>query len=135
MIVSTKWVKGLSFESTANEHSVKIDTTVNGGGNNSGMSPKQMLLGALAGCSGMDVVGILDKMKATYSTLEIIAEAEQTDTHPKVFKFINLIYKSDILEDDLDKLQKAITLSKEKYCGVSAMLAKHCEINFIIEKI
>lgn len=135
MIVSTKWVKGLSFESTANEHSVKLDTTIAGGGNNTGMSPKQMVLAALAGCSGMDVVGILDKMKAEYSLLEIIAEAEQTDTHPKVFKFINLIYKTDIHEDEIDKLQKAITLSKEKYCGVSAMLAKHCEINFSIAKI
>lgn len=135
MIVTTKWVQGLSFESTANEHLIKLDTTTEGGGNNTGMSPKQMLLAAIAGCSGMDVVGILDKMKASYSSLEIIAEAEQTDTHPKVFKFIHLIYKSNIIEEHFEKLQKAIDLSMEKYCGVSAMLSKHCEISYTIQKV
>jgi len=127
------WKTGLSFEGTAAGHIAAIDTTVAGGGNNTGMSPKQMLLASLCGCSGMDVVEIMQKMRVEFTQLQIKAEAEQTDTHPKVFKYIKMTYKSDIGPDDIDKLSKAINLSHEKYCGISAMLKKHCDISYSIE--
>jgi putative redox protein len=127
------WKAGLSFEGTAAGHTVAIDTTVAGGGGDTGMSPKQMLLASLCGCSGMDVVEILQKMRVRFSRLQIKAEAEQTETNPKVFKYIKMTYKSDIEADDIDKLSKAINLSHEKYCGISAMLSKHCDISHSIE--
>ena len=129
------WKAGLSFEGTVAGHAVAIDTTVSGGGSNTGMSPKQMLLASLCGCSGMDVVEIMQKMRVRFTQLQIIAEAEQTDTHPKVFKYIKMTYKSDIESDDIEKLSKAINLSHEKYCGISAMLKKHCDISHSIEII
>lgn len=136
MKTTTKWVDALAFDATADTgHTVRIDTSVEGGGLGSGMNPKKMVLGALSACSGMDVVDLLKKMRVPFTKLEIDAEAEQTEDHPKVYKYINLTYKVDAKPEDLDKVTKAVNLSKEKYCGVSAMLAKHCEIHFNIELV
>ena len=132
----TKWVDALAFDATADSgHTVRIDTTVEGGGLGSGMNPKKMVLGALSACSGMDVVEVLKKMKVAFSKLEIDAEADQTDEHPKVYKSITMVYRVDAKPDDLDKVKRAVSLSQEKYCGVSAMLAKHCNIDYSIELI
>lgn len=131
MKVTTTWKEALAFDCTSdNGHTVRMDTTKDGGGLDSGMSPKKMLLGSLCGCSGMDVADILTKMKVKFSKLEITAEAEQTDEHPKVFKSIDLVYNCDVDPTDQDKLTRAVNLSMEKYCGISAMLAKHCPINY-----
>lgn len=132
----TKWVDALAFDATADSgHTVRIDTSVEGGGLGSGMNPKKMLLGALNGCSGMDVVDILKKMKVPFTQFEIVAEAEQADEHPKVFKYINMLYRIDVKPEDLDKVKRAVALSHDKYCGISAMLVKHCTINYTIELI
>ena len=129
----TTWVDALAFNATADTgQTVRIDTSIEGGGLGTGMNPKKMLLAALSGCSGMDVVEVLKKMKVEFSKLTIEAEAEQTEEHPKVFKFINMVYRIDANPDDLDKVKRAVSLSQEKYCGVSAMLAKHCVINYSI---
>lgn len=131
MKVTTSWKQALSFESTSdNGHTVKMDTTKDGGGLDTGMSPKKMLLAALCGCSGMDVADILAKMKVVFTKLEITAEAEQRDEHPKVFKSIELVYSSNVSPADEDKLIRAVNLSMEKYCGISAMLTKHCAIHY-----
>lgn len=136
MKTTTRWIEALAFEATADTgHTVRIDTSVEGGGLGSGMNPKRMVLGALSACSGMDVVEMLKKMRVPFTKLEIEAEAEQTKDHPKVYTFINLIYTVDARPEDLAKVTKAVTLSKDKYCGVSAMLAKHCEIHFRIELV
>jgi putative redox protein len=136
MKATAKWQTGLAFDATSdNNHTIRLDTTVEGGSLDSGMSPKQAVLAALCACSGMDVVSILNKMKVNYSVLTIEAEAEQTDTHPKVFKWVKMAYTSDVAKDDLDKLERAVSLSQEKYCGVSIMLKKHCDITYTIELI
>lgn len=132
----TKWVDALAFDATSDTgHTVRIDTSIEGGGLGSGMNPKKMLLGSLNACSGMDVVEMLKKMRVAFTKFEIEAEAEQTEEHPKVFKYINMVYRIDVKPEDLDKVTRAVTLSQEKYCGVSAMLAKHCAINYTIELI
>ncbi|HCL05256.1 MAG TPA: osmotically inducible protein OsmC [Chitinophagaceae bacterium] len=136
MKVTTSWVQTLAFDVTADTgQTVRIDTTVENGGSGTGMNPKKMLLGSLCGCSGIDVVDILHKMKVPFTKLEIEASAEQTDDHPKVFKFIDMVYRSDISADNIDKLNRAVSLSHEKYCGISAMLGKHCPINYTVELI
>ena len=134
MKATAKWQEGLAFDATSdNNHTIRLDTTKDGGSLDSGMSPKQALLASLCSCSGMDVVSILNKMRAPFSALEIEAEAEQTETQPKVFKWIKMIYKADVSKEDADKLQKAVELSHEKYCGISIMLKKHCAITYTIE--
>ncbi len=136
MQVTTSWVQTLAFDVTADTgQTVRIDTTVENGGSGTGMNPKKMLLGSLSGCSGIDVVDILHKMKVPFTKLEIEASAEQTDDHPKVFTFINMVYRSDVSAENIDKLNRAVSLSHEKYCGISAMLGKHCPINYTVELI
>ncbi|MFZ6025029.1 MAG: OsmC family protein [Bacteroidota bacterium] len=136
MKVTTSWVQTLAFDVTADTgQTVRLDTTVENGGSGTGMNPKKMLLGSLCGCSGIDVVDILNKMKVPFTKLEIEASAAQTDDHPKVFKFIDMVYRSDIAADNIDKLNRAVSLSHEKYCGISAMLGKHCSINYTVELI
>lgn len=136
MKTTTQWAGGLAFDATADTgQTVRIDTTVENGGQASGMNPKKMLLGALNGCSGMDVVDMLRKMRVPFTKFEIVAEADQTDDHPKVFKSIQMRYRIDARPEDLDKVERAVALSQEKYCGISAMLAKHCEIDYKIELI
>lgn len=134
MKTTTRWAGGMAFDATADTgQTVRIDTTVEGGGTGSGMNPKKMLLASLAGCSGMDVVEILKKMRVNFTRLEIETEAEQTTETPKVFTYVKMIYRADVSGDDLDKLKKAAGLSHDKYCGISAMLSKHCEVSYEVE--
>ncbi|MBS1641092.1 MAG: OsmC family protein [Bacteroidetes bacterium] len=136
MKATAKWISKLAFDVTSdNNHTARLDTTVEGGSLNSGMSPKQMLLASLCSCSGMDVVSILEKMKVSFSNLIIEAEAEQTTEQPKVFTFVNMVYKANIAATDLDKFKRAVELSHDKYCGISIMLKKHCAINYTVEII
>ncbi len=136
MKVTTNWVSALAFDATADTgHTVRIDTSVEGGGLGSGMNPKKLLLASLCGCSGMDVVDILKKMKVPFTKIEITAEAEQTEEHPKVFKFIKMVYRADVAAEYIDQLKRAATLSHDKYCGISAMLDKHCSITYEIELV
>ena len=134
MNVTAKWVDALAFDGVSdNGHTVRMDTTVEGGSLNSGMSPKKLLLASLCGCSGIDVVDILKKMKVDYSKLEVFAEADQTTTHPMVFTNIHMVYKADVSTENLDKFKRAVALSHETYCGISAMLVKHCTIDYSVE--
>jgi putative redox protein len=90
------------------------------------------LLTGLAGCSGIDVVDILEKMRVPFANLKIEAKADQTEEHPKVFKDIHLNFIITTEEENRAKVQKAIDLSLEKYCGVAAMLKKNSKIEYII---
>jgi putative redox protein len=136
MKVTTNWVSHLAFDVTADTgQTLRLDTTVENGSLGSGMNPKKMILGALCGCSGIDVVEILNKMKVPFTSLSIEASAEQTDTVPKVFSVIHMTYKADVSEAHLDQLKRAVSLSQEKYCGVSAMIAKTCPIHYTVELV
>ena len=74
-------------------------------------------------------------MKVVFTKVDVSAEGAQTEDHPKVFISINMVYRADVSKEDLDKLNRAVALSHEKYCGVSAMLAKHCSIDYTVEQI
>ena len=100
-----------------------------------GPGPKSLLLSGLAGCSGIDVVDILKKMRVTFSDLSIDVEAELTEEHPKVFKDIFITYTIRTDPSNEDKVKKAIDLSLEKYCGVSAMLKKNSAIHYKLQLI
>jgi len=124
MKTTTIWKSGHAFESVHGHSKIEID------GN--GFSPKALLLSGLAGCSGIDVVDILEKMRVPFAILTIEAEAEQTDEHPKVFKNIELHYRLQSDLENEDKIKKAIDLSLKKYCGVAAMLDKNSEIHYTL---
>ena len=121
----TTWKKGHEFEAEHEGNKIQMD-----GSTENGHGPKALLLSALAGCSGIDVVDVLTKMRVEFSDLTIEVEADQTDEHPKVFKEIHITYKIKTAATNKDKVKKAIDLSLEKYCGVSAMLRKNSPIDY-----
>lgn len=114
------YLGGMAFEAEMNGHKVYIDADESVGGKNSAPRPKGMMMLALAGCTGMDVVSILRKMRVEYDALNIKVEAELDDEFPKPYTFMKVIYrfKGDSLPKD--KIIKAVNLSKDRYCGVSA---------------
>lgn len=126
MKTTTTWKTGQAFDTYQANAKLEIDAKA-------GFSPKALLLSGLAGCSGIDVVEILEKMRVPFSNLSIEAEADQTDTHPKVFKDIQLTYILTADEENRDKIKKAIELSLSTYCGVAAMLRKNSDIHYSIE--
>jgi putative redox protein len=125
MKIVTKWKKNHEFESKQEDNSIQLD-----GDRKNGFGPKALLLAGLAGCSGIDVVDILEKMKVEFSHFTIDVETEQTEEHPKVFKEILITYRMKTGTDNEMKVKKAIELSLGKYCGVSAMLKKNSAINY-----
>jgi putative redox protein len=116
-------------------HELTIDTTEAGGGQDSGPSPKPLLLTSLGGCTGMDVVSLLNKMHVNFSDFSVNVEADLRDEHPRIYTEIRMVYKIKIAEADRDKMEKAVSLSKDKYCGVSAMLAMVCPILSRVEYV
>lgn len=125
MKTTTIWKGGMAYDSFQNGAKVELNS-------GAGFGPKALLLTGLAGCSGIDVVEILEKMRVPFANLEIDAEAEQTEEHPRVFKTIHLTYKVKTEEENREKVRKAIDLSLEKYCGVAAMLKKNSAIEYSI---
>ena len=116
-------IKGLTFTGKSNtNHWVMMDTTEDIGGHGAGTRPLELVLVALGGCTGMDVVSILKKMQQNYERFEIELDAEISPEHPKVFKKVHMVYKFYSDEMDGAKIEKAIKLSQEKYCPVSHML-------------
>jgi putative redox protein len=126
----TTWVAGHQFISQQDNQKISID-----GNLQQGMSPKALLLSGIAGCSGIDVVDILQKMRVPFTRLEVEAAADQTEDHPRVFSRVDLVYKADFPAGQADKFRKAIDLSLEKYCGVAAMLRKNSPIEYRIERL
>lgn len=124
----TRWKQGHQFTSHLDHNSIEID-----GSRKHGFGPKALLLSAVAGCSGIDVVDILAKMRVDLEGLEIEVKADQVDEHPKVYKDICITYKVKTDPANEDKVRKAIDLSLEKYCGVSAMLKKNAPIHYTLE--
>jgi putative redox protein len=118
----------LSFSVELQGHRFTVDSDEAFGGKDRGPRPKALMLSALAGCTGMDVASILGKMKMPYDSFAIEIDATQTDEHPKVYKAITVRYLFKGGELDRGKIEKAVKLSQEKYCGVYAMLSKTAEI-------
>jgi putative redox protein len=133
--VDITWTEDMSFEALVNDHKIVIDAVEAVGGKDRGPRPKPLMLLSLGGCTGMDVVSILKKMRVDYDGLKIEVEGELTDEHPKVYHTItlNYIFKGSNLP--MEKLEKAVSLSQERYCGVTAMLQKAATIkhNIIVE--
>lgn len=119
---TTQWKGGMLFESdNPSGKSVLMDTVVNGQTERFGLSPKAMMLSSLAGCSGVDIVEILEKMKVTHYKLSIDVEAQLTDEHPRYYDKVHVDYRFYGQELNPNKINKAVTLSVEKYCGVMEM--------------
>lgn len=111
--------EGLSFDIEINGLNMKIDSNEEVGGKNRGPRPKSLMLAALGGCTGMDVASIMRKMKVPFEDLSIEVTGEITEDHPKHFKKMHITYIISGKGVDRKKAEKAVSLSQEKYCGVT----------------
>ncbi|MGH2375746.1 MAG: OsmC family protein [bacterium] len=125
MTITVEWRPPKRFEgATESGARFVMDARVDAGGGGAGPSPMEAVLAALAGCTGIDVVGILEKMRAGLEGLVISVSAERATEHPRVFTKIHLRYTAWGKGLARDQVERAVTLSKEKYCSVSAMLSR-----------
>jgi len=131
--IQCAWTGDMAFNATVNGHSIKLDADAEFGGKDAGPRPKPLLLVALAGCSGMDVVSVLKKMREPVSWFNMKVEGDLGSEHPKIYERIKIIYEfkaSDGLKDE--NVRKAVDLSRTRYCGVNAMLSKAATMEFEI---
>lgn len=131
MRVEARWTSGMRFEGTnADGLRVVMDAHPEHGGAAGGPAPMETLLLALAGCTGMDVIPILQKMRAPVDRFTIEVTADRADTHPKVLTAIHLRYVAAGPGLGVEQVEKAVALSQTKYCSVSAMLRKAAPVTY-----
>ena len=131
--IITKHTGGMAFDSVVDGHTLTIDADTEFGGTDSGPTPKPLLLLSLTGCTGMDVVSLMNKMRVEYADFEVKVDGELTDEHPKYYHKIHLTYSLKTKPEYHEKVKKAVDLSQDRYCGVSYMLSKSSEITYEID--
>jgi len=134
MNLSVNWVDGMLMVGKSHSgHSITMDGPIEIGGENLGVRPMEMLLLGVAGCTMIDVVTTLKKMRQDLSHCETKISAERANEHPKVFTDIHIQFLVKGKNLDSKKVDKAITLSAEKYCSASIMLGKTAKITHDFE--
>ncbi|WP_321373567.1 OsmC family protein [uncultured Draconibacterium sp.] len=126
--IKVSWKEKMAFEAEVNGHKIMLDAAEAVGGEDCGPRPKPLMLTALAGCTGMDVISILKKMRVDVKDFNVVVEGDLTDEHPKQYYKMNVIYEFKGKDLPLEKLKKAVSLSEERYCGVSALYKKAIEL-------
>ena len=131
--VITNWVGDMVFESVIEGFKMTMDSDEQYGGTHKGPRPKPVFLGALAGCTGMDVIAILRKKKVNTDSLKISVSGELAEEYPKLYRKIHIIFefRGAGFKDNADvqaKAERAVKLSQDTYCALSAMIKNSCEI-------
>jgi len=130
--IKTRWLNDLSFEADVDGHKLYMDTSAEHGGKNVGPRPKPLMMVALAGCTGMDVVAILKKMREEVEEFSVEVEGDVTEDHPKRFAAMKVIYRIKGNNISRKNVEKAVDLSRTRYCGVSANYSKAFDISYEI---
>jgi putative redox protein len=134
MKANVNWNGGMVFTGAADSgFPIRMDTTIEGGGTNSGVRPTELIALALAGCTAMDVISILQKKRQNVSNFEIKVDAPRSADHPKVFTRAVLTYKFTGTDIEEVAVLRAIELSATKYCPVHAMLEQVFPIDILYE--
>ena len=129
-----RYMGGLSFIGKAgSNHWVALDSHIEGLLPAAATSPKELLLLAVGGCTGMDMASLLNKRRVPFRKLELTLAAEEAVEHPRVFTRIDLTYKIEGENVPVPEIERAIKMSQDKYCSVSAMVRKACPIHWTAE--
>ena len=132
-IVTTSWKGNMKFESTnPSGRNLFIDGSPKDGGHGDGYRPKALMLSSLAGCSGLDVASLIKKMKLEVEDFKIEIEANLTEEYPKYYDKVNVEFHFYGAKLNKEKLQRAVELSTEKYCGVMEMFRRFAEVKTAI---
>jgi len=135
-VVKVKWIDGMRFVANDDKgHSVVMDVSKEYGGEGSAFGPMQLLLVALGGCTGTDVVNILRKQRQKLASLEIIVSGERVGEHPRVYGKVHVEYRLEGQNLKEKAVQRAIQLSEDTYCSVGATIRKTAKLshNYIIQ--
>jgi putative redox protein len=127
--VDLVWSDGMSFTADIGGYKIILDSDPEFGGQKKGPKPKPLMMVALAGCTGMDVVSLLKKMRVDFSTFNVRVEGDLSEEHPKKFEKMKIIYELSGNSIDRTKVEKAVALSQEKYCGVSVSYRASMDIS------
>lgn len=127
--IEVSWKGQMLFESVAPEGNVMIDADDVVGGQGKGLRPKAMMLTSLAGCTAMDVISLLKKMRAEVADFKVEVVANLTDEHPKFYDKVKVIYRFYGSDFKKDKIEKSVNLSVERYCGVFEMFRQFSDIS------
>ncbi len=128
--ISAQWLGGMAFESTnPSGKTLRIDASPEDGGEGDGLRPKALMLSSLAGCSGLDVVSLIPKMKLEVRDFRMDIAAELSQEHPKTYISVRLEYHFYGPSLDHKKLERAVQLSVEKYCGVIEMFRSFAAVD------
>ena len=131
--ITTKWLGNMAFESNnPSGNNLIIDIAAEDGGEGRGYRPKALMLSSLAGCSGLDVASLIKKMKLEVEEFTIETIANMTDENPKYYDKVTIEYHFKGANLDEKKLQRAVDLSVEKYCGVMEMFRQFAELDIKI---
>ena len=129
MKARVQWLDGRAFVGESGSgHAIVMDGAPEAGGRNIGVRPMEMLLLGLGGCTAFDIVMILERMREKVTGLDIALEADRATEDPKVFTHVKLIYKIKGRNLKPANVERAVTLSAEKYCSASAMFGKTAKI-------
>jgi putative redox protein len=127
--IKVSWVGNAAFEGESSSgHKVLMDGPIEGGGHDLGPRPMEMLLLGTGGCSSYDVISILKKARQKVSGCEAIISSERADNEPKIFNKIHIIFKISGTNLKEKQVERAVSLSAEKYCSASIMLGATANI-------
>ena len=127
--IEVDYLDGMAFETEVDGHKIILDAEEAVGGKDRGPSPKPLLLVSLLGCTSMDVVSLMKKMRVEFDNFKVTANGVLAEEHPKYYTKIHLEYHVWGKNVDHAKVEKAVALSTERYCGVHFMLSKASEMS------
>jgi putative redox protein len=133
--VNTIQKEGTTLDVFLPDGTITVDLPESEGGNGKGVKPKQLMLAAMEGCTSLDVVSLLKKMKIDYTYFEVKAQATLSEEHPKHYTDVQLQYIFKGIGLNKEKIQRAVELSFDKYCGVIYMFKQFAKVNYSIHYI
>jgi len=131
--LNLKWIENLAFEAAIDGHKIIVDAKPEVGGSDKGPPPKPLMMLALAGCTGIDVASLLKKMRVEVDEFNVKIEGDITEEHPKHFTGMHIIYEFKGKDLPPDKLERAVELSQNRYCGVTESYRKAMKLTYEIK--
>ena len=131
--VTTTWKNKMLLESdNPLGKNLLMESGPDFGGSNQGLSPKALMLSSLGGCTGLDLLSLLKKMRVEIEDFKVIVNGELTEEHPKYYDKVSIDYYFTGTDLNEEKIKKAVSLSEERYCGVIKMFRAFAELTIAI---
>ena len=131
--VTTTWKENMLLESdNPSGNTLLMETDPAFGGTKQGLNPKALMLSSIGGCTGLDVAALLKKMRVEVDGFKVVVDAQMTEEHPKFYDKVNIDYYFKGTDLNEEKINKAVTLSEERYCGVIKMFRSFAEVTITV---